>query len=80
MGSQRAVAVQNTLPNHPLNAEGEWIRRFFIVREMRGFEPVDVVASADVFLCEPDCALGTLEVSLNLIRSPTLGLNRHPRE
>ena len=72
------VAIQNSLPNHPLSAESEWIRRFFTACERLGFEPAEVITSDDIFRCQPDCVLVTHEFSPKLTPFPTLGLNWSP--
>ena len=72
------IAIQNSFPNHPVNAEAEWIRRFFVASERLGFEPVEVVTSDDILRCEPDCVLLTHEFSAKLTAFPTLGLMWNP--
>ena len=72
------IAVQNSFPNHPENAEAEWIRRCFTACSRLGFEPVEVITSDDIIRCQPDCVLVTHEVSPKLTPFPTLGLMWSP--
>jgi hypothetical protein len=73
------IAVLNPFPNHPQSvAEAEWIRRFFTACDRLGFEPVEVITSDDIVLCQPDCVLVTHEVSPKLTQHPTLGLHWNP--
>src|SRR5216683_4672100 len=60
------IAVQNCFPNHPQNAEAEWIRRCFTACGRLGFESVEVVTSDDIMRCHPDCVLVTHEFSPKL--------------
>ncbi len=53
------IAIQNSLPNHPVSAEAEWRARAHIVCERLGIEAVDVVTSDDIEKCRPDCVLVT---------------------
>jgi phosphoglycerol transferase len=72
------IAVLNSFPNHPQNAEAEWIRRCFTACSRLGFEPVEVITSGDIMRCQPDCVLATHEFSPKLTRFPTLGLMWSP--
>jgi Glycosyl transferase family 2/Glycosyl transferases group 1 len=72
------IAIQNSFPNHPQNAEAEWIRRCFAACSRLGFEPVEVITSDDIIRCQPDCVLVTHEFSPKLTSFPTLGLMWSP--
>src|ERR1700730_5200323 len=70
----KRIAVQNSFPNHPQNAEAEGIRRCFTACSRLDFEPVEVITSDDIIRCQPDCVLVTHEFSPKLTPFPTLGL------
>ena len=72
------IGVQNTFPNRPQTAETQWIRRFFTACGRLGFEPAEVITSADIMRCQSDCVLVTHEFSPKLIPFPTLWLNWSP--
>jgi phosphoglycerol transferase len=72
------IAIENSLPNHPVSAEAEWRKRAVIACERLGFEAIDVVTSDDIDRCRPDCVLVTHEFSPKTTEFPTIGLNWSP--
>lgn len=68
------LAIQDSWPNLPDNAEREWIKRFQIACENVGVETCVVVTSDDIVEVDPTAVLVTHEFSRKLTATPTIGL------
>ncbi|CAN5333142.1 hypothetical protein BH10PSE2_BH10PSE2_07710 [soil metagenome] len=68
------IAIQDSWPNLPENAEKEFIQRFHIACEHIGIECETVVTSADILRADPDLVVASHEFSRKLTAYPTVGL------
>ncbi len=67
------VAIQDSWPNLPENAEREFIKRFIIACGNVGVECQEVVTSDDIIACDPAAVLVSHEFSRKLTSVPTIG-------
>ncbi|CAN5375396.1 hypothetical protein BH10PSE1_BH10PSE1_11090 [soil metagenome] len=68
------IAIQDSWPNLPENAEKEFIQRFHIACNHLGIESCAVVTSQDIEDADPDMVLVSHEFTRKLTGYPTIGL------
>lgn len=68
------IAIQDSWPNLPENAEKEFIQRFHIACSNLGIASCTVITSQDIADADPDVVLVSHEFSRKLTDYPTIGL------